>query len=110
MAADPQVIETMDGKVLVKDGAIALVFPDRNGEAKYRVPFIVTGTGTLTLTAGEEIVGTYTAADGAQNLSFRDGTWGRELAFTYEPGANDVGGALLDAISGGVAGFSISIR
>ncbi|MBR2837279.1 MAG: hypothetical protein IKE55_00685 [Kiritimatiellae bacterium] len=108
--ADPQVVETQDGKVLVKDGAVAIEFADTDGKAKYMVPFVVTGNGTLAVLAGGGVVGTYTAADGAQNLSFRDGTWGRELSFLYVPGANDAGGALLDAISGGVHGLRISVR
>lgn len=109
-AAAPQVVETSGGKVLVKGGTLALAFDDTTGKAKYKVPFEVTGTGTLTLLAGDEVVGAFTAADGAQNLVFRDKTWGRKLSFAYAPGANDDGGALLDAISGGVPGFALFIR
>ena len=109
-AADPQVVETDQKKVLVRDGALKLRFRDDSLRAKYAIPFEVTGTGVLTLTAGDEIIGTYTATDGAQNLIYRNKTYGNDLAFTYEPGENDDGGALLDAISGGVSGLLLMLR
>lgn len=110
VAADPQVVETDEGKVLVKDGAITIRFTDETLKAKYRLPFQVTGTGTLTLKAGDEIVGTYTAADGAQTLTYKNKVYGNDLAFAYAPGENDAGGALLDAQSGGVSGLMVIVR
>lgn len=110
VAADPRVVETDEGKVLVKDGAITIRFTDETLKAKYRLPFQVTGTGTLTLKAGDEIVGTYTAADGAQTLTYKNKVYGNDLAFAYAPGENDAGGALLDAQSGGVSGIMLIVR
>ena len=109
-AADPQVVETDEGKVLVKAGAITIRFTDETHKAKYRLPFQVTGTGTLTLKAGDKIVGTYTEADGAQTLTYKNKVYGNDLAFSYAPGENDAGGALLDAQSGGVPGILVIVR
>lgn len=109
VTADPRVVET-EGKVLVKDGAITVRFTDEMLKAKYKIPFRVTGTGTLTLKARDKVIGTYTLADGAQTLTYKNRIYGNDLAFFYAPGENDKGGALLDALSGGVPGIMLIVR
>ena len=108
--ADPQVVEA-DGKVLVKDGEIALAFAPYSGRtAKYDIPLEVTGTGTLTVKAGDAAISTYTAADGQQTLRIRDRDMGSDYVLAYEPGDADEGGALIGKITGGVPGMLLIIR
>ena len=108
--ADPQVVET-NGKVLVKDGEIALAFAPYSGRtAKYDIPLEVTGTGTLTVKAGDTAIATYTATDGARTLRVRDADTGSDYAFAYEPGDADEGGALIGKITGGVPGMLLLVR
>lgn len=108
--ADPQVVEA-DGLVLVKDGAIALAFAPCSGHtAKYDIPLEVSGTGTLTVKAGDVAIATYTAADGQQTLRIRDRDTGSDYVLAYEPGDADEGGALIGKITGGVPGMLLIIR
>ena len=56
----------------------------------------VTGTGTLTVTKNGETLGTYTQGDNDVHF-FGSGTMA--LEFAYEPGENDVGGAVLSGFT-----------
>ena len=108
--ADPQVVEA-DGKVLVKDGEIALAFAPYSGrKAKYEIPLLVTGSGTLSVRAGDETIATYTAMDGAQTLKVNDRDTGSNYVFAYAPGDADAGGALIDTITGGIRGVMLIVR
>ena len=63
------------------------------------VPYVynvrVTGNGMLTVTVNGEVVGTYTSANGAQELRFISELEANVLQFAYAPGAGDTGGAEL---------------
>ena len=94
--ADPQVIETA-GDVLVKDGTLVYAFPNNMSgrNARYEVPFTVTGTGVLSVLINGETIGQYTSADGSQTLKFKNADEENRLTFAYQTGLADDGGALL---------------
>ncbi len=101
VAADAAVVETDDGKVLIPSGELVLEIADDAQRGRYRFPVQVTGTGTLTIRADEQVLATFVAADGAQVFRYRTRTAGNVLTFSYEPGADDVGGAVLAKATGG---------
>lgn len=94
--ADPQVVETAGG-VLVKDGTLLYAFPKNmsGANARYEVPFTVTGTGVLSVSINGEPIGQYTSAAGSQTLEFKNAVVENRMTFAYQPGSADDGGALL---------------
>ena len=64
--------------------------------ADVEIDFTVTGGGTLTLVLGGETYGTYTA--GAQSLRIPLTAAVTELSFTYEPGAEVAGEAVISRV------------
>ena len=94
-AASPMTVETSEGKVLVKDGALDLTmagFAPR--KARYAVPVEVTGTGALSVSLNGEELAVLTSADGPQTIAFRNNLAENALEFAYAPGEDDAGGAL----------------
>lgn len=61
----------------------------------YRFQVQVTGTGVLTVLQDGNAFGSYTAADGILPVSFVTAAASTRLRFTYTPGANDTGYAVL---------------
>ncbi len=109
VAADAAVVETEDGQVLIPSGELVLKIADDAQRGRYCFPVQVTGTGTLTVRAGEQVLATFVAADGAQVFRYRTRTAGNVLTFSYELGADDNGGAVLAKASGG-PGLVVVIR
>ena len=101
VAADAAVVETADGRVLIPSGELVLEIADDAQRGRYRFPVQVTGTGTLTIRAGERVLATFVAADGAQVFRYKTKTAGKVLTFAYAPGAYDDGGAALAEATGG---------
>ena len=52
--------------MLIPSGELVLEIADDAQRGRYRFPVQVTGTGTLTIRAGERVLATFVAADGAQ--------------------------------------------
>ena len=98
--ADAPVVEK-DGQVFLPQGELELVLADDAQRGRYRFPVQVTGTGLLTIRAGDETLATFDAADGAVVYRYRTRTAGNRLTFAYAPGDGDTGGALLAQASGG---------
>lgn len=98
--ADAPVVEK-DGQVFLPQGELELVLADDAQRGRYRFPVQVTGTGLLTIRAGDETLATFDAADGAVVFRYRTRTAGNRLTFAYAPGDGDTGGALLAQASGG---------
>ena len=98
--ADAPVVEA-DGKVFLPQGELELVLADDAQRGRYRFPVQVTGTGTLTIRAGDKTLAMFDAADGAVVFRYRTRTAGNSLTFAYAPGDGDTGGALLAQASGG---------
>lgn len=99
--ADAPVVETDDQKVLIPSGELVLEIADDASRGRYRFPVQVTGTGTLTIRAGDRVLASFVAADGAQVFRYKTKTAGNVLTFAYEPGADDDGGAVLAKATGG---------
>lgn len=106
--ADAPVVEK-GGQVFLPQGELELVLADDAQRGRYRFPVQVTGTGTLTIRAGERVLATFVAADGAQVFRYKTKTAGQVLTFAYALGDGDTGGALLAQASGG-AGLLFVIR
>ena len=107
--AGEQVVEN-DGRVMVKDGELSFSFNDATLNARYEIPLRVTGSGTLTVTAGGVVVGVFTAADAAETFVYRNAQHGNDMVFAYTPGTDDMGGAVFGAMRGGVRGMTINFR
>ena len=104
--AGPQVVEAAGG-VLVRSGKCVYDFPT-NGtgrNAKCAVPFVVTGSGELSVFRNDESLGAYSYGDGEKTLAFRSADMHNRMSFTYAPGAVDEGGALLKPASYRLPGF-----
>ena len=97
-AADNAVFENGDGLVEMPSGNLALEWTPSAQSASCPCIFKVnvTGTGTLTVTKDGETLGVYTQGEHDVHF-FGSGTMA--LSFTYEPGANDTGGAVLSGFS-----------
>ena len=95
------VFENADGLVEIASGSLALTWTPAAQSASCPCTFTatVTGTGTLTVTKDGEAFGTYTA--GAHEVNFF-GSGTMALVFTYEPGENDAGGAVLSGFAANV--------
>lgn len=66
-----------------------------------RLHYEVTGTGTLALYEGANLLGTATSANGYQTLKFETAAQTPSpLRFVYTIGSSDTGGALMDAFEG----------
>lgn len=106
----PEVCETEDKTVFLPSGAISGTFGNAGGSAMTcMVKVRVTGNGTLTAYSGDEVLGTFTAADGVQEQLFRVASAPWRYMFAYEPGENDDGGAELLNVAR-YAGTVFSIR
>lgn len=101
VTAGPAVVETEAQTVLIPSGELVLAIRDDAQRGRYDFPLQVTGTGTLTIRAGETTLATFVAADGARTFRYKTRTAGNELTFAYEAGEDDTGGALLAKASGG---------
>ena len=96
---DDAVFENGDGLVEIPSGGMSVSWtPAASPTASCPCIFKanVTGTGTLTVTKNGETLGTYTQGDNDVHF-FGSGTMA--LEFAYEPGENDVGGAVLSGFS-----------
>ena len=99
---DNAVFENGDGLVEIPSGAISVDWTPASSPT-VSCPCIfkakVTGTGTLTVTKDGEPFDTYTQGEHEVHF-FGSGTIA--LAFAYEPGENDLGGAVLSDFSANV--------
>ena len=91
------------------EGTVLMTWEKGTTNAPYIYNVRVTGNGTLTVTVNGETAGSYTAADGAQELRFTSDLAANALQFVYVPGDGDTGGAELYGFSHTV-GFTISFR
>lgn len=94
-AASSATVLTPEG-VLVRDGALEGAWLWKNNGSSATMKYAVTGTGTLYVYLGDTLVNTATAASGAQTTDLAGDAGERSaVKFVYEPGASDVGGALI---------------
>ena len=97
--ATPLVVETAAGNVSIPDGRLDLEW--RNPQAttlKHTVPVSVTGTGTLTVMLGGEVLGTVTRSDGDVVLEFSSALPANGMSFVYVPGEDDDGAAVIGVL------------
>ena len=108
--ATPLVVETAAGNVSIPDGRLDLEW--RNPQAttlKHTVPVSVTGTGTLTVMLGGEVLGTVTRSDGDVVLEFSSALPANGMSFVYVPGEDDDGAAVLGVLKQ-LVGFHVILR
>ena len=91
------------------EGTVLMTWEKGTTNAPYIYNVRVTGNGTLTVTVNGETAGSYTAADGAQELRFTSDLAANALQFVYVSGDGDTGGAELYGFSH-TSGFTISFR
>ncbi|MBQ6008590.1 MAG: hypothetical protein IJL17_08620 [Kiritimatiellae bacterium] len=106
---DNAVFENGDGLVEIPSGSLALTWtpaPRQNMNCPCSFQVNVTGTGTLTVMKDGEAFGTY--AQGVHDVTF-SGSGAMAFTFSYEPGANDEGGAVLSNFFASI-GMTIFIR
>lgn len=84
-----------NGKLVFSDGAVLMTWAKGQVEARYSCIVRVTGNGSLSVMVNGETVGTYTSADGAQEIRFESDLATNALEFGYTPGDGDTGGAEL---------------
>ena len=109
--AGPQVVES-GSNVLIRDGSVAYAFTCGIGtrNTTYKLPFEVTGTGTLTATLNGEDIGSWTHDDGPVEYVFKNKDVANALVFNYLPGANDAGGGLLGRTETITKGMLLIVR
>ena len=90
--AAPMVLKE-DEKVRVYDGDLVMNWTasSRKATIRRRMTFTVTGTGTLTVFADGEELGTYTQAAEPQMIDFRNTLETSVVKFSYAKGADDTG-------------------
>lgn len=91
------------------DGTVSMTWEKGQINAPYIYNVRVTGSGTLTVTVNGEVVGMYTAANGAQELRFTSDLVANALQFVYVSGDGDTGGAELYGFSH-ISGLIILLR
>ena len=91
------------------DGTVSMTWEKGQINAPYIYNVRVTGSGTLTVTVNGEVVGMYTAANGAQELRFTSDLVANALQFVYVSGDGDTGGAELYGFSH-TSGLTILLR
>ena len=107
--ASTKLLETVDGtNVVLTTGGIVAVW-SHDGKGVLRAPVEVTGTGVLTVSVDGETLATVTAADGLRTMRVVPGGRENTIAFTYVPGLDDTGVAVLYGMKNSL-GFQIVIR
>lgn len=91
------------------DGTVSMTWEKGQINAPYIYNVRVTGSGTLTVTVNGEVVGMYTAANGAQEFRFTSDLVANALQFVYVSGDGDTGGAELYGFSH-TSGLTILLR
>ena len=86
-------------RLAIAEGAVLMTWEKGTTNAPYIYNVRVTGSGTLTVTVNGEVVGMYTAANGAQELRFTSDLVANALQFVYVSGDGDTGGAELYGFS-----------
>ena len=110
-AADPQVVLEDGSPLTVRDGTLAAEWTNTSGKPRlYGCGVAVTGTGTRAVTLNGEPFATVVAADGAQRLEFKNATALNSLEFTYTPGENDSGWAVLSDLTRETGGLKLNFR
>ena len=101
-AADNVVFENGDGLVEIPSGSLALTWTPASSPT-VSCPCLfqatVTGNGALTVMKDGETLGVY--SNGVHEINFF-GSGTIALAFAYEPGENDVGGAVLSGFAANI--------
>ena len=96
-------------RLAIAEGAVLMTWEKGTTNAPYIYNVRVTGSGTLTVTVNGEVVGMYTAANGAQELRFTSDLVANALQFVYVSGDGDTGGAELYGFSH-TCGLTILLR
>ena len=110
-SADEQVVLEEGSPLTVRDGTLAAEWTNTSGKPRrYGCGVAVTGTGTLAVTLNGEPFATVAAADGAQHLEFKNALALNSLEFTYTPGENDSGWAVLSDLTRETGGLKLNIR
>ena len=110
-SADPQVVLEDGAPLTVRDGTLAAEWTKTSGKPRrYGCGVAVTDTGTLAVTLNGEPFATVAAADGAQHLEFKNAAALNSLEFTYTPGENDSGWAVLSGLTRESGGLKLNIR
>lgn len=110
-SADEQVVLEEGSPLVVKDGTLAAEWTNTSGKPRlYGCGVSVTGAGTLAVTLNGEPLATVAAADGAQHLEFKNALALNSLEFTYTPGENDSGWAVLSDLTRETGGLKLNIR
>ena len=95
-SASPEVFEGVGGVVTLPGGSLEAGWSNATGRNRgYVGTMRVTGNGTLTVTRDGEAFRTVTSADGEQTFRLYSSLALEQLTFSYTPGENDEGAALL---------------
>ena len=90
----PEVCETEGKTVFLPSGSVSGVFGPASGSAMTcAVAVRVMGNGVLSVKNGEDVLETFTAAEGEQTAMIRVAASPWNYSFTYMPGEGDTGGA-----------------
>ena len=109
-SASPEVYEGAGGVVTLPGGSLEAGWSNATGRNRGYVGNVqVTGTGTLDIMHNGESFKTVTAADGPQSFRLYSSLALEQLTFSYTPGENDDGAALLSGFALG-DGFMLILR
>ena len=109
-SASPEVFEGAGGVVTLPSGSLEAGWSNATGRNRGYVGNVqVTGTGTLDIMHNGESFRTVTSADGPQSFRLYSSLALEQLTFSYTPGENDEGAALLSSFAVD-DGFMIILR
>ena len=99
-SASPEVYEGAGGVVTLPGGSLEAGWSNATGRNRGYVGNVqVTGNGTLEIMRNGEAFKTVTSADGAQTFRLYSSLALEQLTFSYAPGENDDGAALLSSFA-----------
>ena len=101
VASAGEEVAILDGRLRIQDGAVEAAIVARC-KSVFIIPAEVTGTGTLSIYAGDSETPwrTLSAADGAEELKLTIESGTTSLVFSYAPGDADTGYAFIDPLIG----------
>lgn len=110
-AASPGVVKE-GATVTIRSGSLEGTWYNATGKnVLCDMPVHVTGNGVLTVTLDGETLGTVTSSDGQARIAFTDKAPERSLVFTYVPGENDEGKAVIGGFTRSrLAGLVFTVR
>ena len=107
-SASPDVVEADDGKsVFIRKGTLQAVWDVGSEPCDCKIPFAITGNGTLAVSVNDGPATTYAKGDGVTAVELAGLSGATQLAFSYEPSAGDEGGVSLGRFKRGLGGLLI---